>query len=155
MVLPGWVNGYVGLPYLDGGRSRSGIDCYGLLRILHRDLYGRELPAYSEERWVSKKDNDRIAGLASAELDAGWEAVAERDPVTQTIEYGREQEGDVVLLRMMGRPIHCGMVIVPGHMIHIEEGIDSVVESYRSLKWDRRVLGFYRARVARRDPAAA
>ena len=35
-----WVNEYVGIPYVWGGRSYSGLDCYGLCKLVYAEQYG-------------------------------------------------------------------------------------------------------------------
>lgn len=60
------------------------------------------------------------------------------------IEHGEEKFGDVVVLRMRGQPIHVGLVIEKGRMLHAEVGIGSVLDSYASARWVLRVTGFYR-----------
>jgi cell wall-associated NlpC family hydrolase len=52
--------------------------------------------------------------------------------------------GDVIVLRMRGEPMHVGMVLGDQQMLHIERGINSVIERYGSLRWKNRVVGFFR-----------
>ena len=61
------------------------------------------------------------------------------------VRIGDEHPGDGVLLRVMGRPIHVGVVVARGWMLHIEKNCDSLIERYAGgSRWERRVLGFYR-----------
>ena len=39
-----WVNDWVGIPYLPGGRSRAGIDCYGIVAGVYLEVLGIALP---------------------------------------------------------------------------------------------------------------
>jgi cell wall-associated NlpC family hydrolase len=39
-----WINDYVGVPYLVGGRDRAGWDCWGLVCAVWREQRGVELP---------------------------------------------------------------------------------------------------------------
>jgi len=59
-------------------------------------------------------------------------AVKVRDP----------QEGDVVLFD--GEVWHVGLVIREGEMIHCYRGGTSCVESYLTMRWRNRIVGFYR-----------
>lgn len=43
-----WVNDYVGVPFVENGRTRDGWDCWGLVLAVYRDRLGLELPDY---RW--------------------------------------------------------------------------------------------------------
>ena len=45
----------------------------------------------------------------------------------------------------MGRPIHVGVDVAPGWMLHLEQDCDSVLERFDAgSRWERRLLGFYR-----------
>ena len=53
-----WANEYVGIPWLWRGRDRTGIDCYGLVRLVYREQLSVELP---EEQYLAVEDvEDRI-----------------------------------------------------------------------------------------------
>lgn len=56
--------------------------------------------------------------------------------------------GDVIVLRLLGHPMHVGVVLGDRQMLHIEEGIDSAIESYAGPRWQHRVFGFFRYREA-------
>ena len=43
-----WSAGYVGLPWLDGGRSADGADCWGLVRLVYERELGNALPTSGE-----------------------------------------------------------------------------------------------------------
>lgn len=62
----------------------------------------------------------------------------------ESIPEGQERFGDVIVMKINGRPLHVGMVIEKGRMIHIQQGINSCIESYNGVKWRDRVSGFYR-----------
>lgn len=53
------------IPYVVGGRSPDGADCWGLARIVRRALRGDELPAFS-----AGAAGDAVALLGFAETDA-------------------------------------------------------------------------------------
>jgi cell wall-associated NlpC family hydrolase len=129
---------YVGLPFAEHGRDRSGVDCYGLLRLVAAEEHGIALPSYAEG-YATVTDLREIPALVAGGIEREWGQV---DP-------GQEREGDAVLLRVLGQPLHVGIVLTPPRFLHVMKGIDACVEDYRSAVWTRRVLGFYRHRSRR------
>lgn len=132
--IPAWAGAYVGARYIKAGRAReTGFDCIGLyLSVVQREA-GIALPEYDGPPWEGAK-SVRALGAAA-------EAFAER---FVEVERGREVCFDAILLRMRRQPIHIGCVLAPGLMLHIEEGCDAVIESYRSVQWCNSIEGFYR-----------
>ena len=131
--LPAWAAQYVGLPYLPGGQSRDGVDCWGLVMMVWAEVYGIPLPDYSGKRWSAPADTEQVA------LDAI--RYANR---FSAVRPGKEREGDGILFRMRGAPTHVGVVLTPGVMLHAFEGSDSCVEPYTSWRWNKRIAGIYR-----------
>lgn len=132
MSIPIWVGHYIGLPFKEHGRDRRGVDCWGLVRLVMAEQFGIVLPSYSTY-YDSTTREDQLAPL-----------IAEERQHWIPIEHGEEVFGDVVVLRMRGQPIHVGLVIEKGRMLHAEVGIGSVLDSYVSARWILRVTGFYR-----------
>lgn len=122
---------FVGIPWIDRGRSIIGCDCWGLVWIVYRELLRIELPSY-HDRYVTSADRAATAALVAGELDP-WEEIA----------AGQEMTFDVAL--MQGTPLHIGIVTAPGMMLHVESGETSRIERYRSGLLQNR-LSFYRYR---------
>ena len=132
--LPDWVSAYVGLPFKEGGRHRDGLDCYGLLRLVINERFAGAVPEYEGIAYRAGADKDLLAALMD-----------ERVRLWMPVRVGDEQPGDGILLRVMGRPIHVGVVVAKGWMLHVEKDCDSVLERFTAgSRWERRVLGFYR-----------
>jgi cell wall-associated NlpC family hydrolase len=125
---------YVGLPWLERGRDRAGIDCWGLLALVYAERLGITLPSYRDD-YQTTADTEAIAGLIDDHMDP-W----------MLIPAGGEREGDGLLMSVSGRPRHVGVVVAPGLVLHIERGCGSLIENYRSARLRRRVVGFYRHR---------
>ncbi len=129
-----WYDQYIGLPFREGGRECAGLDCYGLLRLVINERFGGDIPEYEGIAYRGGDDADFLATLMD-----------ERIRLWTPIRIGDERPGDGILLRVMGRPIHVGIVIVQGLMLHIEKDCDSLIECYSNgSRWERRILGFYR-----------
>jgi len=125
---------FIGLPWLEGGRDRSGIDCWGLLALVYREVYQIDLPSFSD-RYVTLADHDAISDLIEGNIGA-WREVPK----------GSEQEGDGILLTTNGgRPSHVGVVVQGRRMLHIEsQKQGSAIHSYDYHLYRDRIVGFYR-----------
>lgn len=125
---------YVGLRYLAGGREVdgdvSGVDCWGLVRLVYDREFGVKLPGHDGVNRDTTSDED-LADYAAAQME-DWERVRSPEP------------GDIVLMRIKGNPMHVGIVTAPGDFLHVRAGNDSVVDRYRSRLWADRIDGFYR-----------
>lgn len=133
MTAPDLFGRYVGIPYLDRGRGFCGLDCYGLLCLVYRELLGIELPAF-DRHYVTTADRRAIAELIADNLSA-W----------REIPAGQEQAFDGVLMRELQYPRHIGVVVQPGQLLHAERGETSRIERYRSgSRLFHRLVGFYR-----------
>lgn len=124
---------YVGIPFKDRGRDRTGIDCWGVVRLVYRDHFGLELPSYIEQ-YVTAFDHIELGNLIRKERYKKWNAYP----------LGAERIGDVILIRLKGQPMHVGIVTKQGYMLHVMNGIDVCEESYLTRLWRCRIVGFYR-----------
>lgn len=125
-----WSERYVGIPWKDRGRDRSGVDCHGLVRLVHAEQFGNAIPSFVED-YPSATDREAVAEIIARHRE-GWA------PVTAP------REGDVALFRILGQPSHVGVVAFPGHFLHVREGQSSVVERLTSPSWQQRLEGVYR-----------
>lgn len=126
-----WVNNYIGIPYKFAGYGMDGADCWGLVRMILRREYGKELPAYAHD----DPSQHRIAAIVDSVLPtAPVEKVTDPEP------------GDLVLLTITGYPCHIGVVAGAGLMVHTLFKHDSALESYAGSRWAKRLEGFYRVR---------
>jgi cell wall-associated NlpC family hydrolase len=138
-MLPSWAGDYVGLPYVEQGRDRIGCDCWGLVALVQREVFDREVPAYEALTWPHgspRSVTEAIGAFARAEAAVTYDKVY----------GGTEVEGDIVLLRMRGQPLHVGVVLGGGMMLHTDETEGSCIETYKGMMFGNRVLGFYRVR---------
>jgi len=124
---------YIEVPFKEGGRDLSGWDCWGLCWYVARAEFGLELPVYSRE-YTTPLDYRALRHLINTERTQSWREVP----------LGKERPGDVLVIRLRGQPIHVGLVIGGGRMLHCEASVGSVVESYEGPLWRNRIMGVYR-----------
>ena len=144
--LPEWTGQYIGIPFKELGRDMEGCDCWGLTRLICMKELGFTVPSYTEEYSSTYKGRNVSEALEKYGVQGkDWEE----------IEAGQERLGDHVemygVYEIAGKkfraPMHVGLVLIPGTMIHIEDGTDSVLCKYREDRhMKRRVIGFYRYR---------
>ena len=132
MPVPIWAGRYIGLPFRDHGRDRSGLDCWGLVRLVLSGQFGIAMPSLA------------AAYEHTLALDDISSVIAREIPHWQEIAAGQERCGDVIVLRLHGLPLHVGVVLGDAQMLHVEARIDSAIESYAGLRWKDRIHGFYR-----------
>lgn len=127
---PPWCSNYIGLPFKSLGRDRSGLDCWGMIYLVYREIFGVDVPQYRE--YADAYDIEEVSALIRGELVTRWREVS------------REDMGDVVLFRVRGEPCHVGLVIARAKFLHSFEGTQSCMERYDAPKWRQRIFGFYR-----------
>jgi cell wall-associated NlpC family hydrolase len=139
-----WAAQYIGLRFVEHGRDRDGVDCWGLHRLVLQEVFGCECPSFDTGyAGCGRRDVGEIASLI-ASGKAGWHVVAEAPSDGSLCTLGAERAGDSLLIRQYGVPCHVALVAGGGHMLHIEEGIEAVCEPYVERDWRRRIVGIYR-----------
>jgi cell wall-associated NlpC family hydrolase len=120
---------YVGIPFVDRGRDRTGCDCWGLVKLVLAEQFGIDAQDYG----TSCDEHEANARTMSEEAQASlWDRVA------------LPKSGDVILLRRQGIACHVGIIVGPGQMLHTEKTRGAVVESFMRPHWRSRIEGFYR-----------
>lgn len=121
------------IPFVLGGRSADGLDCWGLVQLFYKEQMGIAVPDYQGiAAGISTKQ--AIATIAR-ERDLHWELTKE------------PKDGDVVLARMKNHPLHVGIYKDPGQMLHIEDGAHVTIEPITGIRWKKRLLGIYRLKI--------
>lgn len=127
----------VGLPYAELGRSRAGVDCWGLVRLAFAELAGIDLPSYADG-YLSTDDRAEICGLiVGAKGNGAWSAVASTEVKPM----------DVVVFRRGRFDSHVGLVVNPSrHLMVHAGGHGSRAELWTGNLWLPRLVGFWRHR---------
>lgn len=131
---PPWVADYIGIEFKPKGRDRSGVDCWGGVRLVYQDRRGITLPSRDTE-YETVSDTAAAARIIEDEVDRRrhWRPVDEPELL------------DVVRF-FMGRHLgwHVGLVVARNQFLHWREGVDGLVERLDSPMWEGRARGFFR-----------
>jgi cell wall-associated NlpC family hydrolase len=125
---------YVGLPFLSGGRSYEAVDCWGLVRLVFREVHGIELPGYG--------DIDAYALVKVArEMERGMDG-----EVWHPVQPGEVRPFDVCAMHLPGgsRVGHVGLMIGRDDLLHAEEESGSVIVPLTHFSVRERIACFRR-----------
>jgi cell wall-associated NlpC family hydrolase len=130
------MRGYVGIPFVDGGRGMDGCDCWGLLRLVYQREAGIELPSYGE---ISAAEVIAVARqIRSAITMDPWIDVAAQP----------RREFDCVVMRKLEEaqrvPYHVGVMVSSTRLLHTVYAADSHTVDTSDPSVARRIIGFYR-----------
>lgn len=121
---------YIGIPYENRGRTRDGVDCWGLVQLWYREQLDVDVPDYL---WAYTAANDKESvSDAIEENKANWKKVDE------------PAYGDVLVFRIMGYPMHVGIKLNGDDFLHAFQGTQSCLERLSSISWSRRLFEVYR-----------
>lgn len=132
---PAWAAQYVAVPFREKGRTRDGVDCYGLVRLIYQEQRGIELPSYADD-YASTADAREITALVRGEVAARWTAIARVEA----------RLFDVAIFTLCGQPTHVGLILDPPWFIHAMQmdasgAIGKIwMERWDVMRWDRRWL---------------
>jgi len=131
------VSDYIGIPFVDNGRTKAGCDCWRLVGMVYRDHLNIELPEFPDV-YIDRSSNtallkslQRVADRMN-EYKQRWKSVDKPQPY------------DVIILHTGELLYHCGLVVDRRNMLHTMENIDSAIEDFTGLMWKNKIEGFYR-----------
>ena len=117
---------YIGIPFQYGGRTKTSLDCYGLVMLLYKDFKNIELPEVTSTAILS-----HAASLIEQESH-NWKPCS------------IDEEGAVIIFSIKGYGAHVAYVISHDKMIHAWEGSGGVCIERISGSWKHRILGCYK-----------
>lgn len=122
-----WANDYMRVPFVDLGRSRAGVDCWGLIYLALTEQAGAAVPLFLDE-YENTADREYISALIERKRQsAPFRPVAPRRPDEKAQAYIRRlaplvRPLDVLLLPMVGELCHVGIAFGAGRFLHAEVG---------------------------------
>jgi probable lipoprotein NlpC len=128
---------YIGIPYVKGGRELqrdSGLDCWGLVVAIAKDLRSIDLPKYDTI-------NTHLNINQASSLLVNTDLYKDCDVVDSVL------EGDLLLFKVIGNPLHIGYAVSQSEMIHADPSTGTVIENFRSKKWQSRLYRIYRLKT--------
>ena len=120
---------YIGIPFKSQGRDARGIDCYGLVRLVLRNEFDKELPDFY---YPTANDKSHIDNLVNINR-----------PLLAGRETKRPVPGNVVVMRYLGKNCHLGVYLGSGRILHIKAGTASIIERAASPILKSRIEGYY------------
>jgi cell wall-associated NlpC family hydrolase len=133
MAVAGWVADYIGIPYEEHGRTSVGCDCWGLVRLVLFERFGKILPSLT-------KEYEAVDPGVTARLVDQTRALVNAQMVTDPL------PGDIAVMRSGPHPsAHVGIVVRGGYLLHTDRGVASHVDRLDSPRIANRLEGFYRA----------
>lgn len=128
-----WSAEFIGTPFVEFGRDRTGCDCWGLARLVYAEALGIDLPSYSGQ-YASAEEHAEISALI---LDAAL------SPVWMLVD-GSPEEFDIAVFRRGRMDTHVGIIVAPGLMLHMAQEDCAKIERYDQAAWKNRLTGIYR-----------
>jgi len=121
---------YIGIPFEDKGRTAEGLDCWGLLCLIFKEQFNIFIPTFE----YSTATNFSEVGKLIEDNIHVWIKI---EPDTRKV-------GDVILLRLLGYPVHVGILVDRQRMIHVFKGTNTCLQRINSIVWKKRIQGIYR-----------
>lgn len=129
-----WSAKYVGTPYQSLGRTATGCDCWGLVRLVYRGEMTIELSSYAGGYSDPDELREVNALVSAVRKDGPWIRLDGQDP----------REFDLLVFRRGRYDSHVGLVAAPGLMLHMEGEDCAKIVDYRAGRWAPRLEGLYR-----------
>lgn len=129
-----WVKKYVGIPFVSGGRTAKGADCYGLVRLILNNEYGYNLPPLTGN-YSDALDKSQTQSLFNLNV-----------PLLCGEKLTAPEEEAVALIKSRGLATHVALYAGDGFIIHCVNNLGSVCERISNPGLERTVQGWYRVR---------
>lgn len=105
---------YIGIPYKHNGRDTHGLDCYGLVWLVEKEVFNKDIPKLSD---LDDKTSCRL--------------INDNLPLVDATEVENPEDGDIVLFFYHNNPIHVG-IYYNKKILHANKRIGVIYESIKS-----------------------
>lgn len=128
-----FIRGLIGRPWEANAEGPDAFDCYGLVRYVQRELFGRDLPSvHTVEPYTWR---GMIDAIASHPERARWREVEQQQRTLMP-------DGAVVLLASVRMPAHMGVWFRGfGSILHADRPLGVAFQTFAEM----RALGWHRA----------
>jgi len=123
-----WVKKYIGIPFEYQGSSFEGADCYGLVHLVYKEEFGIKLPSF-------------VYSNKPTEMEL-WTLFMEEITGSRWTPSYEAKLGSIIILKLKGLPIHCGLVLDHTRMLHTMDFTHSCIEDFHRPQWKNRVETF-------------
>lgn len=136
---PYYAQKYIGIPFLDKGRTLDGVDCWGLCRLVLKEQKGIDLPMYG----VSEADHLAVGqDIEEAKHSGDWIQVL----------GNKYREFDIAEMNIPVKiagiwefpPLHVGIVVGVDWLLHVERNTASRLSRITDRRVNSRIIAFWR-----------
>lgn len=64
-----WINDWIGIPFQSGGRSKNGLDCYGLVCAIYQEKLGLTLPDWCTDAEIDWEGDETALTTIDTPVD--------------------------------------------------------------------------------------
>ena len=121
---------YIGIPFINGGRSKTGADCWGLVRLILKEQFKIDLPLLPD--YKDALDKKEIGDV-----------IEYNKPIISNKQLEVPVEGCIVLMGDVHWASHVGLYIGDKTILHTTKQTGAVLEKINSPRLKNRIKGYY------------
>jgi len=129
------IEDFIGIPFKHSGRDNNGLDCFGLVLVLYKEVLNIDLPDYRdyEKCWYEKGKSilsEQLNKFKSLWHEVGLNAIKPFDILT--FNHGSNTTN------------HCSVYLGDDKMIHTYERVPVVIDRLSNKYWNNRIRSVMR-----------
>lgn len=136
-----WAGLYIGIPFKSGGRDKSGLDCYGLVRLVYAEQFDTILPDL-RDLYQNALDTSETAPL--------YQKYA---PLLRGDKSNCPKAGNVAVIMERGLPTHLGIYAGGGYILHVTRHFGTILQRVTNPNLKGRVEGYYAVKASDANPS--